>query len=100
MGTLMTEYRFHWRPADGARIAKPSVTLEAASHLHGAAIALRQFMEQGCDIAGPLAHLDIVDANNAKQTLLVEEVLAWLHEPQQREFVAGAGLTRLIASDL
>ena len=96
----MIEYRFHWRPADGVRVTKPSVTLEAASHLHGAAIALRQFMEQGCDIAAPLAHLDIVDTNSAKQTLLVEEVLAWLHEPQQREFVAGAGLTRLLASDL
>ena len=52
------------------------------------------------DIAVPLAHLDIVDANNATQTLLVGAVLAWLHEPQQREFVGGAGLMRLLASDL
>ena len=91
----MTQYRFHWWPAGATRTVTPSVTLEAESHLHGAAIALRQFRELGCDIAAPLAHLDITESNG-KQTLLVEEVLGWLHEPQQGEFVRREDLSPLL----
>jgi hypothetical protein len=91
----MTEYTFHWLPGSHSA-SKPHVTLAAPSHLHGAALALRRFVELGCDIAVPLAHVDITEQDGAKQTLLVEEVLDWLHEPEQRLFVEREGLMTLV----
>ena len=92
----MSEYSFHWRPAGAAGAARPSVNLDAESHFHGAALALRKFVELGCDIGAPLAHVDITESNGVKQTLLVEEVLDWLNEPKQVEFVQGEGLAVLL----
>ena len=57
----MTEYVFHWWVAGAARPTLPKITLQAESHRHGAALALRQFAALGCDIAAPLAHVDIAD---------------------------------------
>ena len=92
----MTEYRFHWSAPEASRPVTPSVTLQAESHLHGAALALRQFVALGCDITAPLAHVDITESNGVKQTLLVEEVLDWLNEPKQAEFVHREGLAVLL----
>jgi hypothetical protein len=92
----MTEYRFHWRPSGATRAVTPTVKLDAESHLHGAALALRQFIELGCDLAAPLAHLDITEPTGVTQTLLVEEVLDWLHESQQAEFIRREGLSVLL----
>jgi hypothetical protein len=90
----MTEYLFHGRP--GATPPKPSsITLEAESHFHGAALALRQFLDRGCDITAPLAHVDISEASGVSQTLLVDEVLDWLRQPQQGAFVQREGLAVL-----
>ena len=75
---------------------RPSIKLQAESHLHGAALALRQFMDLGCDITAPLAHVDVTESNGVRQTLLVDEVLDWLHEPQQDEFIHRAGLGLLL----
>jgi len=91
----MAEYLFHWWPGT-TRTMPPSVNLHAESHLHGAALALRQFMDLGCDIAAPLAHVDVTESNGVKQTLLVDEVLDWLHEPQQGEFIHREGLAVLL----
>ena len=55
----MTEYKFHSSSAKGA--PTPSVRLEADSPLHGAAVALRQFIELGCDIGAPLAHVETLE---------------------------------------
>jgi hypothetical protein len=76
----------------------PSITLQADSHLHGAALALRQFVELGCDITAPLAHVDITESNGVKQTLLVEEVVDWLNEPKQVEFIHREGLAVMLDS--
>ena len=92
----MTEYLFHWWHSGAAHSVTPSVTLEAQSHLHGAALALRQFVELGCDITAPLAHVDITESNGVQQTLLVEEVLDWLQEAQQGEFIHREGLAVLL----
>ena len=94
----MTEYLFHWWHPGAAHSVTPSVKLEARSHLHGAALALRQFVERGCDINAPLAHVDITESSGGKQTLLVEEVLDWLNEPEQTEFIHCEGLTALVSS--
>jgi hypothetical protein len=93
----MTEYLFHWRPGT-PRTMPSSIKLQAESHLHGAALALRQFMDLGCDITAPLAHVDINESNGVTQTLLVDEVLVWLREPQQGEFVQREGLAVLLRS--
>jgi hypothetical protein len=47
-------------------------------------------------ISAPLAHVDVTEANGVKQTLLVDEVLDWLHEPQQGEFIHREGLATLL----
>src|SRR4026208_1679357 len=94
----MTEYLFHWWRSEAAHSLRPSVTLQAESHLHGAALALRQFVELGCDITAPLAHVDITESNGVKQTLLVEEVLDWLNEPKQVEFIHRERLAVLLHS--
>ena len=39
----MTEYHLHWRPSKSQSAVSPSVKLEAESHFHGAALALRHF---------------------------------------------------------
>ena len=91
----MTEYKFH-RWQSGAQTAPaPSISLQAESHRHGAALALRHFVQLGCDIATPLAHVDITDSDGAKQTLLVEEILDWLSDPRQSDFVQRENLAAL-----
>jgi hypothetical protein len=92
----MTEYRFHWLPSGSRRASVPSVSLEAESHLHGAALALRHFRQLGCDVAAPLAHIDVTEADGVKQTLLVEEVLAWLQDPKHTDFIHREGLALLL----
>src|SRR5436190_13406411 len=92
----MTEYRFHsWQPGIEARLAPP-VALDAQSRLHGAALALRGFVELGCDIGAAGAHVDATDADGAKHTLLVEEVLDWLKDREQTAFVQREGLVPLL----
>jgi hypothetical protein len=92
----MTEYQFHWWPTGTTQTTAQSVRLQAESHLHGAALALQHFMQLGCDIAAPLAHIDMTEPDGGKQTLLVEEVLEWLSEPKQREFIQREGLAVLL----
>jgi len=92
----MTKYQFHWLPSGTPHATFPSVTLTAESHLHGAALALRHFKEAGCDITGPLAHVDMTDPDGRTQTVLVEEVLDWLHAPTQMGFVDREGLGILL----
>ena len=91
----MTEYRFHSRQSASSP-AKTSINLDAESRFHGAAKALRQFVERGCDITAPLAHLDMTEPGGATHTLLVEEVLDWLKDPGQSVFVEREGLAVLL----
>jgi len=93
----MTEYQFHWLPSGHGRARTQSVRLQGESHLHGAALALRHFMQQGCDLSAPLAHVDITEPDAVKQTLLVEEILAWLNDPNQTDFVHREGLASLLS---
>jgi hypothetical protein len=91
----MTEYRFHgWssRPQPTAT----RITLSAESKLHGAALALQHFAQLGCDITAPLAHVDVTEPDGAKRTLLVEEVLDWLSDPNQAAFVHDKDLAALL----
>jgi len=92
----MAEYRFHSK-SSAATPSIPTVTLQAESHFHGAALALRQFVQHGCDLASPLAHVDMTESDGSKQTILVEEVLEWLQDPKQRDFIEREGLATLLA---
>ena len=92
----MTEYQFHWWVAGGSPTLTPGLRLQAESLRHGAALALRTFAQQGCDIAAPLAHLDLTDADGVRHTLLVDEVVEWLSEPGQAAFVEREGLAVLL----
>ena len=78
----MTEYQFHWRPSAHVPAMMPSVTLDAES--------------SGCDVAAPLAHVDLTESGGARHVLLVEEVLDWLKEPTQSAFVQHEGLAALL----
>jgi len=49
----MTDYQFHWWPSGSKQAQKSSVSLQAETRLHGAALALRHFKQLGCDIAAP-----------------------------------------------
>jgi hypothetical protein len=93
----MTEYQYHWWLAGTKRASvTPSVSVQADSHLHGAALALRHFKQLGCDISSPLAHVDMIESDGGKQTLLVDEVLDWLNDPLQIEFLHREGLAVLL----
>jgi hypothetical protein len=92
----MTEYKFHGWPSGSTGSSTPSVSLQAESHLHGAAIALRHFAQLGCDIAAPLAHVDMTEPDGVKQTLLVEEVIDWLNDPAHTAFVQRESLEVLL----
>jgi hypothetical protein len=92
----MSEYKFHWWPSGNKQSQTQSVTLQAESNLHGAALALRHFSQLGCDISSPLAHVDVTDADGVKHTLLVEEVLDWLNDPKQTDFIQREGLAALL----
>ena len=91
----MSEYRLHRWPSGTQHTVTPSVKLEAESQLHGAALALRHFMQLGCDITAPLAHVDVTEPDGGSHSLLVEEVLDWLNDPKQKDFVDREGLTVL-----
>jgi hypothetical protein len=86
----------HWWPAAATPAITPTVSLQADSHFHGAALALRHFLKLGYDIGTPLAHVDMTDADGARQVLLVEEVLDWLQNPKQAEFCRREGLAALL----
>jgi hypothetical protein len=92
----MSEYQFHWWPSGDQRARTQSVTLQAESTLHGAALALRHFIQLGCDISAPLAHVDVTDPDGAKHTLLVEEVLEWLNDSKRTDFIQREGLAVLL----
>jgi hypothetical protein len=93
----MTHYQFHSWPSGPKGGPTPTVELDAESRLHGAALALRHFSDLGCDIAAPVAHVDMTDAvGGARHTVLVEEVLDWLNEPKQAAFVRRERLEALL----
>ena len=92
----MTEYQFHWWPSGRKPGLTSGVKVAAESHLHGAALALRHFLELGCDIDTPLAHVDVTEPGGGKQTVLVEEVLDWLNDPKQTDFIRREGLGGLL----
>jgi hypothetical protein len=97
----MIAYQFHSWPSGPKGKPTPMVELEAESRLHGAALALRQFSELGCDIAAPVAHLDVTDSvDGVKHTVLVEEVLDWLSEPKQAAFVRRERLEPLLETSI
>ena len=75
----------------------PVVTIAAASRLSGAALALRQFAQLGCDLTSPLAHVDVTERDGSEHTLLVEEILDWLNDPKQSLFVHHECLGVLLA---
>ncbi|HEX7140384.1 MAG TPA: hypothetical protein VF219_21215 [Vicinamibacterales bacterium] len=91
----MTQYQLHWWPSGAQRSSSETVRLSAESTIRGAALALRHFSQAGCDIHTPEAHLDIIEPDGSRRMLLVEEVLDWLHEPQQVAFVNDEGLEKL-----
>jgi hypothetical protein len=88
----MTEYRFHWLVQGSRANLTPSVVLEAPTTFHGAALALLRFLDQGCDMGAPGAHIDVSDSDGAKHTILVEELFDWLKRPEQTGFVQREGL--------
>jgi len=92
----MTEYQFHCLPTATEQRQKPSVSLQAQSNLHGAALALRQFVQLGFDVTTPLAHLDMSEPDGARYTSLVQEVLDWLADPKQAAFIQREGLGALL----
>ena len=92
----MTEYHFHGGPSGAQRTITPSVRLDAESKLHGAALALRHFVQLGCDITAPLAHIDMTEPDGVKHMVLVEEVLDWLSDPNQAAFIEREGLAVLL----
>jgi hypothetical protein len=82
----VTAFRLHlWSRAPGNRI--PTATVDAQSNLHGAALALREFTQLGHDITVPGAHIDIEETNGPTHTMMMSEVLDWLRQPEQTEFV-------------
>jgi hypothetical protein len=83
----MTEYQCHWWPSGAQPKLTQGVSLEAQSRRHGAALALRHFIDAGCDISAPAAHIDMTDSDGTKHLVLVDEVVDWLEEPGQAAFV-------------
>jgi hypothetical protein len=77
-------------------VLTPSVSVDAVSLRHGAALALRQLLAQGCDISAPHAHVDVTGPDGASHMVLVEEVLDWLGSPEQASFVDREGLDILL----
>jgi hypothetical protein len=91
----MMDYRFHWWPPSRTI---PHVACAAQSAHHGAALALKRFMAMGNNLRAPGAHVDFTDAGGNTHTLLVDEVLDWLKEPQQTGFVEREYLEPLVNS--
>src|SRR5262245_25118101 len=95
----MTEYKCHWWSAEAEPALTPVVTLAAETRIQGAALALPRLMELGCDIGAPHAHVDMTDPNGETHMVLVEEVLDWLDDPRQEQFVRREGLEALRRTD-
>ena len=92
----MTEYRFHWLVRGRQANLTPSIVVEAPTTLHGAALALLRFLDQGCDLDAPGAHIDATESDQAKHTILVEELFDWLRRPEQADVVEREGLATLL----
>jgi hypothetical protein len=93
----VTEYQFDWKASANAPAVKSRVSIDAQSRFHGAAIALREFVRRGYDIAAPLAQVDMTEPSGETHILLVEEVRDWLKDPRQAAFVRGEDLAVLLA---
>jgi hypothetical protein len=92
----MTEYRFHWLVRGSQANLTPSIVLDAPTRLHGAALALGRFLDQGCDMGAPGAHIDATESDQTKHTILVEELFEWLRRPEQADFVERERLATLL----
>jgi len=57
-------------------------------------------MHSGYDISAPGAHLDVQAPGGPSLTLMVSEVLEWLHRPDQAELVKKENLERLLSVTL
>ena len=91
----MTEFRLHvWSRGPSDRM--PTATYDAQSNIHGAALALREFARLGYDISLPGAHVDVKETNGRTHTIMISEVLDWLHQPEQVDFVAAEHLAPLL----
>lgn len=77
----------------------PSVSIDAPSVRHGAALALRELVKLGCDVTAAHAHVDVQDADGATHTVLAEELIDWLSAPEQAAFVEREGLETLVRAD-
>jgi hypothetical protein len=92
---VTTEFRLHvWSNTPG--LQSPTISLDADTNLHGAALALREFTRRGCDVSPFGAHIDMKDTRGRTHTVLVSEVIDWLRLPAQGDFVAKEELTALL----
>jgi hypothetical protein len=95
----MIEYQCHWWPSGAQPKLTQGVAFAAQSRLHGAALALRHFIDAGCDISAPAAHIDMTDGDGTKHLVLVDEVVDRLKEPGQAAFVQQEHLARLLREE-
>src|SRR4029450_6575965 len=94
-----TEFRLHlWSRVPGDR--PPAASFDAESNLEGAALALRQFMQSGYDITAPGPHRAVEAPGGPSRTMMISEVLEWLHRPDQAELVKKENLEQLLSVTL
>ena len=87
-------YKIHlWTRGTNSRI--PVEDVDAEDRLHAAAIGLRFFQMRRFDISPKLAHVDMENLERVEfeadkgetGTVLVSEVVAWLRQQEQANFV-------------
>jgi len=96
-------YKIHlWTRGTNSRI--PVEDVDAEDRLQAGAIGLRFFQMRRFDLSPELAHVDMENLERVEfeadkgetGTELISEVIAWLREPEQTEFVKENELAPLL----
>jgi hypothetical protein len=92
----LTDYKVHlWANLPGGHI--PSIGFETETEREAAALALLHFRRLGHSWEGvPMAHLEVESSVPATNQYMIRDILWWLKQPEQAEFVKAQKLEVLL----
>jgi hypothetical protein len=91
----MNEYTVHlWANLPTGLIR--AETVQGKTEMHAAALALKHFKQIGYDFSNPISRITVDMPNDKEIIVPVRDVLRWLQQPEQAEFMQNENLSALV----